>query len=75
MFPYRADYTAKAQYYIDFNKGTVVHSKTASKGQFNRYFHETEPVTKLGFLSYPQAADFWKKNKTGEFYLLYLRHA
>lgn len=73
MLSSRADYTATSAYYIDFEKGSIVHSKTASKGQFNRYFNDAEPASNLGFLSYPQSASFYKKNRTGEFYLNYLR--
>jgi hypothetical protein len=69
----RADWTTHSQYHIDFARGTIVHSRAASRGQTNRLFKEHELGGTLKHLSYPQAATFFKKNRTAELYLQYLR--
>ena len=69
----RADTASKAEYYIDFARGSIYHSQTASRGQKNRIFNEVEAGGLMKYLSYPQAFDYFKKNKVAEYYLLYLR--
>jgi len=36
----RSNWTANSQYYIDFDRGSVIHSKTSSRGQSNRFFND-----------------------------------
>lgn len=69
----RADFTNQPQYHIDFARGTIVHSRAASRGQSNRLFKDHDMGGTLKHLTYPQAANFYKKNRTAEFYLQYLR--
>lgn len=69
----RADWTSHSQYHIDFARGSIVHSKAASRGQTNRLFKDHELGGSLKHLTYPQAATFFKKNRTAELYLQYLR--
>jgi hypothetical protein len=73
MMQIRADFTATSAYHIDFERGTIVHSKTASRGQFNRIFSDHESASKLTHLTYPQSADFYKKDRTAEMYLNLLK--
>ncbi len=69
----RADWTSHSQYHIDFARGSITHSRAASRGQTNRLFKDKELGGSLKHLTYAQAANFHKKNKVGEFYLQYLR--
>lgn len=69
----RADFTNQPQYHIDFARGSIVHSRAASRGQANRLFKDHDLGGTLKHLTYPQAATFFKKNRTAEFYLQYLR--
>jgi hypothetical protein len=69
----RADFTNQPQYHIDFARGTIAHSRAASRGQTNRLFKDQDLGGTLKHLTYPQAANFYKKNRTAEFYLQYLR--
>lgn len=69
----RADWTSHSQYHIDFARGTIIHSRAASRGQTNRYFKEHALSGTFKYLTYPQAATFYRKNRTAEQYLQYLR--
>lgn len=60
----RADWTNKSEYYIDFERGMVAHSQAASRGQTNRIFNDQDIAGTMKYLTYPQASDFYKKNKT-----------
>jgi len=51
----------------------VVHSLAASNGQTNRLFKGYDIAGSLKHLTYVQITDFYKKNKTAEFYLMYLK--
>jgi hypothetical protein len=68
-----SDWTPYSEYHIDFARGIVTHSKAASRGQRNRIFKSIEVGGSLKHLSYFQTTDFYKKNKTAEMYLIYLR--
>jgi hypothetical protein len=37
---YGSLWTSKANYIIDFERGLVTHSKTLTKGQYNRYMKD-----------------------------------
>jgi hypothetical protein len=69
----RSNWTPYSDYIIDFDRGQVLHSKATSRGQANRFFRTTEVGGNLKHLTYPQVTDFYKKNKTVELYLQYLR--
>lgn len=69
----RADWTANSTYHIDFASGSITHSRAASRGQTNRIFKEMSLAGSLKHLNYFQAANFYKKNRTAELYLQYLR--
>lgn len=69
----RADWTANSTYHIDFASGSITHSRAASRGQTNRIFKEMSLAGSLKHLTYFQAANFYKKNRTAELYLQYLR--
>ena len=70
----RADWTSYSQYHIDFDRGIVVHSKSASRGQLNRYFGKTLLGGDLRHLTYPQLTEFHQKTEVGELYLAYLKN-
>jgi len=69
----RADWTNTSQYYIDFDRGQILHSRAASRGQSNKFFRTESVGGTLKHLTYAQAASFYVKNKTIELYLMYLR--
>ena len=69
----RADWSAYSDYVIDFDRGSVSHSRAASRGQTNRVFASVEGGGKLKHLAYPQVTNFYKLNKTAEQYMQLLR--
>lgn len=69
----KAGWTPVSEYYFDFERGSVFHSRTANRAQANRVFADINGGGTLKHLSYPQACDFYKKNKTAELYLQLLR--
>lgn len=69
----RSDWTSYSQYHIDFERGIVVHSKTASRGQLNRYFSKPNLGGDLKHLTYPQLTEHYMKTETGELYFEYLK--
>lgn len=69
----RADWTSVSQYYIDFERGQILHSRSASRGQTNRFFRTHDSGGNLKHLTYAQAADFHLKTRVIELYLQYLR--
>ena len=70
---FRADWSPKSEYHIDFDRGSVAHSKTADQRQRHRLFTDSYTSGPLKHLSYPQATDYFKKMKTAEFFLMLLR--
>lgn len=69
----RANWTATSEYHIDFDRGSVTHSRAASRGQSNRIFANQPVGGDLKHLSYAQVCNFFKLNKTGENYMQLLR--
>ena len=69
----RAPWTPYSEYHIDFDRGSVTHSRAASRGQHNRIFADGKMGGTLTHLSYPQLTNFYKLNKTAENYLQMLR--
>lgn len=72
-FHLRSDYGSVSDYYIDFERGSVYHSRATSRGQFNRLFNDGNKPFSLNHLTQAQICDFYAKNKTGELLLTYLR--
>lgn len=72
-FHIRSDPGSVSDYFIDFERGSVYHSRATSRGQYNRIFNDGSTPANLKHLTYSQACDFLMKNKTGEFLLNYLR--
>jgi hypothetical protein len=73
MQPFRADWAAVSEYHIDFDRGSVTHSKTANRRQRHEHFVDTYTSGPFKHLSYPQATDYFRKMKTSEFFLMLLR--
>ena len=71
----RANWTPYSEYNIDFARGSITHSRSTSNGQLNRIFKDQITGGTLKHLTYPQTTDFYKKNKTAEYYLQLLRTA
>jgi hypothetical protein len=69
----RADWTNTSEYFIDFDRGQILHSRAASRGQSNKFFRAESVAGSLKHLTYVQAATFYSKNKVIECYLMYLR--
>jgi hypothetical protein len=72
-FHIRSDYTSASDYFIDFERGSLYHSRATSRGQFNRLFNDANKSFTLNHLTPAQVCDFYAKNKTGELLLIYLR--
>ena len=70
----QAPWSPTSEYYIDMARGSIYHSKTASRGQSRRIFADGEVGGRMKHFSYPQATDLFKKTKTGEFYLILMRN-
>ena len=69
----KSDWTSISQYHIDFDRGIVVHSKSTSRGQHNRYFNKGSLGGELKHLTYPQLTEHYMKTETGELYFAYLK--
>ena len=69
----RANWNSISEYNIDFDRGSVTHSMTATRGQDNRIFNNQFVGGDLKHLSYVQVCNFYKLNKTAEFYMQLLR--
>ena len=69
----RADWTTQPEYYIDFARGSIYHSQTASRGQIHRIFSDKPVGGKMKHLNYAQMTDIFKKGRAAQFYLILLR--
>ena len=61
----RADWNTDPEYYIDFARGSIYHSQTASRGHINRIFNDQIVGGRMKHFSGFQASDLWKKSKIG----------
>ena len=69
----RAEWTATPQYHIDFARGSIYHSQTASRGQKHRIFDDQKVGGNMKHFNYAQSTDLFKKVKTAEYYLVMMR--
>jgi hypothetical protein len=61
----RSEWTRNSQYYIDFERGSVVHSSATSRGQNNRLFKDVQLGGVMKYMTNTQATDFYQKLKIG----------
>jgi hypothetical protein len=60
-----APWTSESKYYIDFDRGTVIHSRMANKSQGNKVFCNVPASVIYGHLTYNQRLRFWKSYQLG----------